>query len=83
MCLFIMLYLFIYFGSPVLPLSQCGVAGLPAGWVYVVVVDVLLGGRGGRRAAATGLTHLQLLSLLGVCYRSAIGQVSVVSIGGV
>lgn len=65
-----------------LPLSQCGVAALPAGWIYVVVVDVLLGGRGGRRAAAAGLAHLHLLGLLGVRYRGAVGQVGVVGVGG-
>lgn len=60
-------------------------AALPAGWVYVVVVDILLGGRGGRRApsaagaAPAGLAHLQLLGLLRVSHRSAVGQVGVVS----
>lgn len=65
-----------------LPLSQCGVAALPAGGVYVVVVDVLLGGRGGRRAAAAGLAHRRLLGLLGVRHRGAVGQVGVVGVGG-
>lgn len=61
-------------------------AALPAGWVYVVVVDVLLGGRGGRRApsaagaAPAGLAHLQLLGLLRVSHRSAVGQVGVVGV---
>lgn len=61
-------------------------AALPAGWVHVVVVDVLLGGRGGRGAAAiaaAGLAHLHLLGLLRVRYRSAVGQVGVVGVGGV
>lgn len=66
----------------VLPLSQCGVAALPAGRIDVVVVDVLLGGRGGRRAAAAGLAHLHLLGLLGVRHRGAVGQVGVVGVGG-
>lgn len=66
-----------------LPLSQCGVAAaLPAGWVDVVVVDVLLGGRGGRRAAAARPAHLHLLGLLVVRHRSAVGQVDVVGVGG-
>lgn len=65
-----------------LPLSQCGVAALPAGRIDVVVVDVLLGGRGGRRAAAAGLAHRHLLGLLGVRHRGAGGQVGVVGVGG-
>lgn len=63
--------------AAVLPLSQCGVAALPAGRIDVVVVDVLLGGRCGRRAAAAGLAHLHLLGLLGVRHRGAVGQVGV------
>lgn len=58
-------------------------AALPAGWIYVVVVDVLLGGRGGRQAAtAARLAHLHLLGLLGVRHRGAVGQVGVVGVGG-
>lgn len=65
-----------------LPLSQCGVAALPAGRIYVVVVDVLLGGRGGRRAAAARAAHLHVLGLLGVRHRRAVRQVGVVGVGG-
>lgn len=65
-----------------LPLSQCGVAALPAGWIYVVVVDVLLAGRGGRRAAAARPAHLHILGLLGVRHRCAVRQVGVVGVGG-
>lgn len=72
-----------------LPLSQRGVAALPAGWIYVVVVDVLLGGRAGRRAAAAAAApvaarpaHLHLLGLVGVGHRGAVGQVAVVAVGG-
>lgn len=68
-----------------LPLSQRGVAALPAGWIYVVVVDVLLGGRAGRRAAAAVAArpaHLHLLGLVGVGHRGAVGQVAVVAVGG-
>uniref|UniRef100_A0A3P9MAH8 BRF1 RNA polymerase III transcription initiation factor subunit n=1 Tax=Oryzias latipes TaxID=8090 RepID=A0A3P9MAH8_ORYLA len=61
------------------PLPERGVAALPAGRLHVVVVDVLLGGRaGGAAAAAARCAQLHLLGLLGVRYRSAVGQVGVV-----
>ncbi|KAA8589327.1 hypothetical protein FQN60_012692, partial [Etheostoma spectabile] len=60
--------------------STSGVAALPARRVDVVVVDVLLGGRGRRRAA--GRAHMDLLGLLGVRYRRAVGQVWVVGVSG-
>lgn len=77
-------------GGVCLPLSQRGVAALPAGWIYVVVVDVLLGGRAGGRAAAAAAAaavaarsaHLHLFGLVGVGHRGAVGQVAVVAVGG-
>lgn len=79
----------------VLPLSECGVAALPARWIDVVVVDVLLGGRSCRgrasaaapsagaaaAAASTGLVHLRRLALVRVRHRGAVGQVGVLSVG--
>lgn len=57
-------------------------AALPAGRIDVVVVDVLLGGRGGRRAAAARPLHLHLLGPLGVGHHGAAGEVGVVGVGG-
>lgn len=76
-----------------LPLSECGVAALPAGGLLgVVVVDVLLaaaaaaGGAGGGAAAAGAAArlHRSLLALVGVRgHGGAGGQVGVVGVVGV
>lgn len=53
-----------------LPLSQCGMSGLPAGGFDVVIVDVLLGGGGCRGGGCLG--HLDDGLLGGRCHRRAV-----------
>lgn len=53
-----------------LPLSKCGMSGLPAGSFDVVVVDVLLCG-GGRRSGCC-LGHLDDSLFAGRCHRRAV-----------